>query len=122
METALTDPRKTDINSDFSVSTALFRSRMETRVFSSIDEIPSDLAELITDAVNATKVLDTLYVTPDTAYRYESDDDDEGTPYVQGLGIETYAFTDARLIHDVTVDVIKSFVQTHKRAVTYTPN
>lgn len=138
METALTDPKKTEINEDFSVSTALFAARLETRLFSRMTEheVPAELVKLITDAVNACTMLDRKYLATDTGYRYPEESDDDYTPcdcgcdegyeddsdpetYVSGIYVETYGFADAEDIHDAMVKAVREFVSTRKRTVSY---
>lgn len=136
METALKDPRKTEINSDFHVSTALFASRFETRLFSTIDEVPAELVTLITQATDMVKVLDTKCMTTDTNTRYEEGEGDDypycacgcdseydpyedAETYVTGLSIETYAFKDSNTVHDMLVAVVQEYVNTRKRTVSY---
>lgn len=118
METALTEPRKTEVNDDFTVSTALFASRLETRVFSSFDEIPGTLVKLITEAVEALTLLDSHYVEDDESERY-SEDAGEYVSTVTGYSVETYAFADARSVHDAVSATIDRFVNTHTRTVRY---
>lgn len=137
MESALTDPRKTEINEDFHVSTALFSARLETRLFSKIDEIPAELVKLITDAVNACIMLDRKFLALDTGYRYsdESEDDseyacdcgcDEGyeddsepESYVSGISVETYGFADSQDIHEAMSKAVSEYITGRKRTVTY---
>lgn len=139
METALTDPRKTEINADFHVSTALFSSHFETRLFSKIDEVPEELVKLITDAVDSLSLLDGRFLTTDTNTRYaetsEDEEDyacacgcdagdydsyeDEGETYVTGLAVESYAFKDANALHDVVTSTVRDYVSTRKRTVSY---
>lgn len=123
METALKDPRKTEINSDFHVSTALFSSRFETRIFSELDELPTELVNILSRKMSATMTLDIIHVTPETGYHYDDayadDDDYEGEAYVSGYTVESYGFTDARNVHDAVVEAVKVFVTTHTRTVTY---
>lgn len=135
METALKDPRKTEINADFHVSTALFSSRFETRLFSKIDEIPGELVKLITDAVDSATVLDVKYLTTDTATREVEDADDypycacgcdsdydpydDAETYVTGLAVESYGFKDADTLHDVIASTVREYVGTRKRTVSY---
>lgn len=137
MESALTEPRKTDINADFHVSTALFSGRLETRLFSKIDELPEELVKLIREAVDSTTFLDSRFFTTDTAVRvtedehddyscgcgcdedYDAYEDDEEETYVTGLAVETFAFKDAGTAHDVIVSVVKEYVGKRKRVVSY---
>lgn len=137
METALTDPRKTVVNEDFSVSTALFAARLETRLFCKLEEIPAELVKLITDAVNACTMLDRKYLATDTGYRYEDesedhddyscgcgcddgyDDDPEPETYVSGLYVETYGFADAEDIHEAMSKAVNTFLMGRKRTVSY---
>lgn len=134
METALTDPRKTEVNEDFRVSTALFAAKLETRLFSSMTdhEIPKELVTLITDAVNACTMLDRKYLATDTGYRYDDEDETDycdcgcgeeygadPETYVSGIYVETYGFADAEDIHDAMVKAVQTFVSTRKRTVSY---
>lgn len=126
METALTDPRKTEVNEDFRVSTALFAARLETRLFSKIDEVPAELVKLITEAVNACTMLDRKFLGTDTGYRsdeteYDDYDDYEydPTPYVCGIYVDTYGFADSEDIHEAMVSAVRKFVTSRKRTVSY---
>ncbi len=135
METALNNHRETKINEDFEVSTALFSARLETRLFSKIDEIPEELVKLITDAVESATVLDAKYLAKDTATRYAEDDDDypycacgcdsdydpteDAETYVTGLAVDSFGFKDANTLHDVIVSVVKEYVSARKRTVSY---
>lgn len=137
METALTNYHETTVNEDFEVSTALFSARLETRLFSKIDEVPEELVKIITDAVESLTVLDVKYLTTDTAVRItddEHDDDDyscgcgcdedydpydDAEKYVTGLAVETYAFKDASKVHDVLVSTVRAYVGARKRTVSY---
>lgn len=135
MESALKNHRETKINEDFEVSTALFSARFETRLFSKIDEIPEELVKLITDAVDSATVLDTKYLTTDTATRdVEYDDDypycacgcdsdydpyDDAEKYVTGLAVDSYGFKDANTFHDVIVSTVEAYVKGRKRTVSY---
>ena len=137
METALTDPRKTEVNEDFSVSTALFANRLETRLFSRMTdhEIPAELVKLITETVNARTMLDRKFLATDTGYRYPDNDDDydpyeyddddyedtssDPETYVSGIYVDTYGFADAEDIHDAMVKAVREFVSTRKRTVSY---
>ncbi len=118
METALTDPRKTEINADFRVSTALFRTRFETRVFSETDYLPATLVKRLTENVEALTLLDTSYTTQDDGERYneETQDYDE---CVTGYAVESYGFKDANTVHDVIVATLQGFVRDYTRVVKY---
>lgn len=132
METALTDSRKTEVNEDFRVSTALFAARLETRLFSKLDEIPAELVKLITEAVNACTMLDRKFLNTDTGYRYDDEDETDycdcgcgeeygadPEPYVCGIYVDTYGFADAEDIHDAMVSAVRQFVTGKKRTVSY---
>lgn len=135
METALKTHRETKINEDFEVSTALFSARLETRLFSKIDELPEELVKLITDAVESATVLDVKYLAKDTATRYVDDDDDypycacgcdsdydpaeDAETYVTGVAVDSFGFKDANTLHDVIVSVIEGYVSNRKRTVSY---
>lgn len=118
METALKDPRKTEVNSDFRVSTALFPSRFETRIFSETDYIPATLVKRLNDSVKALTFLDVHYVTEDTGERY-NDDSEDYEDCVTGYAVETYGFTDANTAHDVIVATLQGFVRDFTRVVKY---
>ncbi len=118
METALTDPRKTEINEDFRVSTALFRTHFETRVFSTTDYIPAALVKRLEENVKALTLLDKHFPSEDTGERY----DDVSQDYeecVTGYAVETYGFSDANATHDVIVATIQGFVRDYTRVVKY---
>lgn len=135
METALTNYRESKINEDFEVSTALFSARLETRLFSDLDEIPDALVKLITDAVESVTVLDVKHLSTDTATRYVDDEDDypycacgcdsdydpseDAEKYVTGLSVDTYAFKDALMVHDVIASTVREYVSARKRTVSY---
>lgn len=120
METALTDPRKTEVNGDFSVSTALFRTRFETRIFTETDYLPAvllkRLEENISDLVSL--LVDSHYVETDSAERY-NDDTQQYDECVSGYAVETYAFKDAKAVHDVIVATLQGFVRDFTRVVKY---
>lgn len=120
MESALTNPRKTEINSDFSVSTALFSSRLETRIFAETDYIPATLLKKLEENITelAPLLLDSHYVEIDNAERY-NDDTQEYDECVSGYAVESYAFKDARQIHNVIVATVEGFVRDHTRVVKY---
>lgn len=125
METALTDPRKTEVNEDFRVSTALFASKLETRVFTDLDEIPRKLVNIITAHVAELTTLDKTFASTDLDYRYDDDydedydDDYEPEEFVRSVSVESYGFKDANDVHDAVVNAIKLFVGKRKRVVTY---
>lgn len=135
MESALTNYRETKINEDFEVSTALFSARLETRLFSKIDEIPEELVKLITDAVESTEVLDVKYFSRDTATRYNEDEDEDdyrcacgcdddydyedAETYTTGLAVDSYGFKDAATLHDVLVSTVQAYINGRKRTVSY---
>jgi len=118
METALTDPRKTDVNTDFHVSTALFRTRFETRVFSETDYLPATLVKRLSENVEALTLLDKHYVTEDSGERYD-DTSEEYEECVTGYAVETYGFSDANTVHDVIVATLQGFVRDYTRVVKY---
>lgn len=135
MESALKNHRETKINEDFSVSTALFSARLETRLFSKLDEIPEELVKLITDAEASVTTLDVTFVSTDTATRdVEYDDDypycacgcdsdydpyDDAEKYVTGLAVDSFGFKDANTLHDVIVSTVQGYVSARKRTVSY---
>ncbi len=116
MEQALKDPRKTDINADFHVSTALFSSRFETRVFTSSDDVPITLVEALTEHTYET--LEKVFVESDARYSYEDDNDGKPVGY-SGIAVESYGFSDADTVHSDVVKIVRQFLATHTRTVTY---
>lgn len=120
METALTDPRKTEVNEDFTVSTALFASRLETRIFAETDYFPAILLKRLEENITdlAPLLVDSHFVETDNAERY-NDDTQEYDECVSGYAVESYAFKDARQIHDVVVATIQGFVRDFTRVVKY---
>lgn len=112
MESALKIYAEKKINEDFEVSTALFATHFETRVFSKIDRIPTVLAEEIKEFVYDT--LDKAYGSLDSTY------DSEGTPNgYNGVAVESYGFKDARTVHDMVTVMVRDYVDTHTRTVLY---
>lgn len=118
METALTDPRKTEVNEDFRVSTALFSTRFETRIFSETDYLPGVLVKRLSENIKALPLLDSHYETEETGERYD-DNSQEYVDCVSGYAVETYAFKDANDVHDVIVTTLQGFVRDYKRVVKY---
>lgn len=118
METALTDPRKTEVNADFRVSTALFRTHFETRVFSETDYLPAVLIKRLEENVKALTLLDKHYVTKDDGERY-NDETEDYEECVTGYAVETYGFTDANTVHDVVVATLQGFVKDYTRVIKY---
>jgi hypothetical protein len=119
METALTDPRKTEVNADFHVSTALFASRFETRVFTTNDDVPTALVTAIMEQTYET--LEKVFASSDARYCY--DDDNDGSPVgFTGVAVESYGFSDADTVHSDVVKLVRQFLATHTRTVVYTPN
>ena len=135
MEQALNNYRVTKINEDFEVSTSLFSARLETRLFSKIDELPAELVKIVNDAVESTMVLDAKYLTTDTAKRVVEDADDypycacgcdsdydpydDAETYITGLMVESYSFKDAGTLHEVLVSAVQEYVGKRKRTVSY---
>lgn len=102
----------------FEVSTCLFEYRMETRVFATdSDLIPLEIVEAVAEVPFAVEIKDQAHVTPEPKF-LEEEDSYSKTQFT-GLSVETYAFIDAQEVHTFVVKMIKKFLDTHTRVVTY---
>jgi hypothetical protein len=117
METALHVIKLTK-HEGMEVQTSLFRNRMITRIFMDDDNhIPSKIIDRIVETDFCVTSVDSIHVSTERAWddchRVYSD-----TEY-SGVEVETYAFTDARLVHDAIDEIVTNFLEKYKRVVTY---
>jgi hypothetical protein len=127
MDDALTIIEKTQVNEDFRVSTVLFSNRFETRVFCELDELPDGLVKIITYRIASLITHEKTATSVDTGERFEDDydefdedyDDYEPEEFVSGVAVDSFGFSDANSVHEHVVASVRTFVEGHKRIVSY---
>ena len=118
MRNALHNIKTTDY-AGFSVSTALFSFKMETRIFAEGDAIPVEIVDKVKELSNSSDLIDKAFVNAEAGW--DEYNDQPSTTEFYGLAVETFAFQDAGYIHAAVGKIVEEFIHTHKRVVTYVP-